>query len=281
MTLVIALKWLFKEGEAVLVSADSKVTMGPVSYEEKKVFPIYAGQIPIAIIGGAGSATLIKQSVRHAEKILLRSASEEWNNKTPSFEQFEETIGKIESALISRFKHLRGEQVEIEFMMVLGSVDLAGKASLYVFDNRGLAEPVHDNPGFALLGRGFFTGGNLLLRLLGYGPEESRYLELGVLSSFLIEAVSEVDSSVGSFSGDSWLMRLEKDEKGDKKIALGQLKAEALKKDKDKVKMRKDMLRRLWRLCEEKGEKAVDKGLKEIGKERKEPQNAFESDEKA
>lgn len=165
--------------------------------------------------------------------------------------------------------------------MVLGSVDIEGKASMYVFDDKGLGEPVHDNPGFAILGRGFFTGGNLLLRLLGYGPEESRYLELGVLPSFLIEAVSEVDSSVGSFSGDSWLMRLEKDEKGDKKKALGQLTAEALKKDKDKVKMRKDMLTRLWRLCEEKGEKAVDKGLKEIGKGRKEPQNAFESDEKA
>jgi len=30
MTLVLALKWLFKEGEGVVMSADSKVTVGPV-----------------------------------------------------------------------------------------------------------------------------------------------------------------------------------------------------------------------------------------------------------
>lgn len=40
MTLLIALKWLFEGKESVVVSSDSKVTFGPVSYETRKVYPI-------------------------------------------------------------------------------------------------------------------------------------------------------------------------------------------------------------------------------------------------
>ncbi|MEM0328132.1 MAG: hypothetical protein QXN53_06130 [Thermoproteota archaeon] len=61
--------------------------------------------------------------------------------------------------------------------MILVSVEHNGKSSIYLFDERGLAQPVHDNPGFAVIGTEFFTGGNLLLRLLGYEPEESYKLD--------------------------------------------------------------------------------------------------------
>jgi len=69
---------------------------------------------------------------------------------------------------------------------------------MYLFDERGLAQPVHDNLGFAVIGTGFFTGGNLLLRLLGYEPGKSYMLDIGALSTFIIDVVSEIDPAVGA-----------------------------------------------------------------------------------
>ncbi|MEM4447251.1 MAG: hypothetical protein QW328_07160 [Nitrososphaerota archaeon] len=116
-------------------------------------------------------------------------------------------VKQVELAFISRFRELRDQGLDLSFSMVLASVDQSGKASMYLFDDRGLAQPVHDNPGFAVIGTGFFTGGNLLLRLLGYEPEESYLLDIGALSTFIIDVVSEIDPVVGPFVGESYYMR--------------------------------------------------------------------------
>jgi hypothetical protein len=143
--------------------------------------------------------------------------------------------------------------------MILASVDESGRASIYLFDNRGLAEPVHDNPGFAVIGTGFFTGGNLLLRLLGYTPQESSVLDIGILSTFIIDVVSEIDPAVGSFIGESYLMRVEKS-----KVVLGPLREEAIKKHKRMAQLRKEMIRRLWRLLDSIGEQEVEAKIEEL-----------------
>ena len=59
-------------------------------------------------------------------------------------------------------------------------------------------------------------------------------MDLGILTSFIIDLVSEVDTSVGPFLGESWLMRIKNG-----KILLGPLKEEAYKKFKEKIKVRK------------------------------------------
>ena len=73
MTLILALKWVLEGKEGVVVSSDSKVTVGPISYETRKVYPILlkVGEeyIPLAIAGGAGDALLIKQGYRLCEKV--------------------------------------------------------------------------------------------------------------------------------------------------------------------------------------------------------------------
>jgi len=147
MTLLIALKWIHKGKEGVVISSDSKVTVGPVSYETRKVYPILLTvdekSVPLAVAGGAGDASIIKQSYRICEKVLRDLAIKEWGNKTPSFDQFEEAVKQIESALIGRFRELRDQGLDLSFRMVLASVDHSGKASMYLFDSRGLAEPVH------------------------------------------------------------------------------------------------------------------------------------------
>jgi hypothetical protein len=146
--------------------------------------------------------------------------------------------------------------------MILSSVDHSGKASIYVLNDKGLAEPAHDNPGFAVIGKGFFTGGNLLLRLLGYSPEGSSAFDLGALSAFIIDVVSEIDPAVGSFVGESYYMRVESG-----KVLLGPLKEEAIKDYKIKVQRRRELLRRLWRLLDVASEEKVEGIIRKLEKE--------------
>ncbi|MEO9365043.1 MULTISPECIES: hypothetical protein [Candidatus Nitrosocaldus] len=260
------MKWIVNEKEGVVVSSDSKVTVGPISYETRKVYPIYltVGEdtVPLAIAGGAGDASIIKQSYRICENILKNLASKEWNNTTPTYEQFEDAVNRIESTLISRFRALREEGLNISFNMILASVDSNGKASIYTFDERGLAEPVHDNPGFAVIGTGFFTGGNLLLRLLGYDHEDGYALDIGMLSTFIIDIVSEIDPAVGSFVGESYYMRVDSGN-----VVLGTLKEEAIKEYKEKARQRKEVFRRIWRMCDVAGEQKVLKKIEELEEE--------------
>jgi hypothetical protein len=250
-------------GEAVVMSSDSRATAGLVAYEVRKIYPIIfkaeGKEVPLAIAGGAGEAAAIKQSYRLCEKILTELALKEWKERTPTFEQFEDAVYQVESALVKRFRELREQGLKPDFSMILASISPQGRASMYVFDSNGLAEPVHDNPGFALIGTGFVTGGNLLLRLLGYSAEESYTLDLGVLSAFIIDVVSEVDPAVGPFVGESYFMRVENGE-----VRLGPLKIEALKEYKQKIPIRRDILQKIWRLLDIVGEEEIIKIIEEL-----------------
>ncbi|MBS7611993.1 hypothetical protein KEJ27_07325 [Candidatus Bathyarchaeota archaeon] len=72
------------------------------------------------------------------EKVLRDLAIREWGKKAPSFEQFEEAVKQVESAFISRFRELHDQRLDLSFSIVLTSVDQSGKASIYLFDERGL-----------------------------------------------------------------------------------------------------------------------------------------------
>jgi len=78
-------------------------------------------------------------------------------------------------------------------------------------------------------------------------------MDLGAVSTFIIDVVSEIDPAVGSFIGESWFMRVEKGE-----VLLGPLKAEAIKEYREKAKLRKGIIRRLWKLLDEFGEQKVE-----------------------
>jgi hypothetical protein len=249
MTLVIALKWLMEGREGVLVSSDSRATFGPITYEVRKIHPIHFThnneEIHLAIAGGAGDSAVVKQGYMIAESIL-EDYSSHVGFRNLTFEEFGKAVQDIETRLIHRFSTLRKEGIEPNFEMILASVDPQGRASMYLFDSMGLAEPVHDNPGFAIIGRGAATGGVLLTRLLGYSIEESPQLDLGMLSTFVIDLVSEVDPSVGPFVGESILMRVENG-----KVVMGPLKMEALRDYKERVVKRKDLIKLIQKLCDD------------------------------
>ena len=77
-----------------------------------------------------------------------------------------------------------------------------------------------------------------------------------MLTAFIIDLVNEVDSSVGPFLGESWLMRAREG-----KVYLGPLREEAYKEFKWKVRARR-LIRRLWLACDELGEERVKEALR-------------------
>ncbi len=262
MTLVIALKWLQNEGEGVLLSSDSRATYGPIAYEVRKIHPIYYKhddeEIDLAVVVGAGEPSVIKYGYSLAESVM-KGRSEQFGLRCLSREEFGEAAREIESKLVSRVSALRKEGIEPDFQMILTGVDQSGKASMYVFDYRGLAEPVHDNPRFAIIGKGSVTGGVLLTRLWGYSPENSAAMDLGVLSAFVIDVVSETDPAVGPFLGESIFMRVQEG-----RVTMGSLEAEALRSYKGKVEKRKALLRQLQALCDQEGEDRVKRVLDKV-----------------
>lgn len=265
MTLVIAFKWITEEGEGILMSSDSRATVGVIAYEVKKIHPIFIlndkEEVDLAIAGGAGNSSIVKQAYNIADSVI-KAYSEKFGIRNLKEQEFKNAIDEIEDRLIRRFAFLRSQGIEPEFEMILGTIDPEKKkALLYLFNNQGLAEPVHEDPGFAIIGTGALTGGLLLTQLLGYSPEKSHKLDLGVLSTFVIDMVSKINPTVGPFvdPNNSFYMRIKQG-----KITMGPLKSEALKEYKNKVEKRKELIRLLQRVCDQKGEEEIRKKLEEL-----------------
>ncbi len=261
MTFVVALVW----GRGVLVTSDSRASTGYLAREERKIHPIifYVGkeEFDIGMICGSGDVALIKQCYQKIEEIF-----KEWffslnKPRNPNEKEFEMLVGKIESYLIDRFNFLRANGITPEITLILASVTLEGKPKLYRFDSRGIAEPLHENPGYVLIGSGTLTGGLLLLKLLNYSPFYKG--DRGLLSSFLIDVVSEVDTTVSPFLGESIYIRYNEEEK---KVVMGALTAQAIKELKWKNKWRRKLIETLWLLADQLGEEKLVEALERIGK---------------
>nr|MDO8099139.1 hypothetical protein [Candidatus Njordarchaeota archaeon] len=267
MTLVLALKWGSPEQESVLVAFDSKATTPfGIAYEVKKVYPVFLDAKPVGMASGAGDEALVKWGFETVDDVLLKLAKQE---SPDSFEAFRKGVREVESRFVKRSSELRNLGVTPGFQLILCGLDAKGKASIYLFDERGLADPRHDSPGYAIIGSGFVTGGTLLLRLLGYKLE----LDLGILTAFILDRVSDVDSTVGPFVGESYLMRISEEKEGRKEIHLGPLTDEALIEYKDKSNRRKELIQQFWQLCDDVREEKVWGALKSLSIEESEETN--------
>ena len=249
MTLILALVW----GRGVVVTADTRASAGPIYGEERKVYPIYtvAGgeELDLAVVAGAGYSALVKQGVE-----LIRSVYMDWfrgvgEARNPTREESLGIVGRVEGELIRRYSMLRGLGVEPDVELLLATVTSEGEPLLYVFDSRGVANPMHEVPGYAVLGAGRVTGAQLLLSLLGYDPRRAASWDHSVFPVFVIDVVSQVDPSVSPFSdpGSSVYIRYDK-ESG--RVVVGPLKEEAFKEVKESVRRRVEAFRKLWRLME-------------------------------
>jgi hypothetical protein len=258
MTLVFAFRWLFEDGDAILMVSDTRATTPfGIMFEAKKIHVVTLGDDKyLGIVGGAGDPALVKWGFEVVDDVLKKHAGDDG---LIFFNDARSAVREMEEILMARLGRLRREGLDPSLQLILGSVDLDGRALLYQFDGRGLAEPVHEDPGYAIIGSGLVTGGILLLRMFGWQQD----MDLGLLTAFILDMVSEVDYSVGPFVGESYLMRLEKSGDG-RSIALGPLKDEVLREYKEKIKARRELLQRIWRLCDTVGEEKILEGLAEL-----------------
>jgi hypothetical protein len=264
LTLVVALVW----GSGVLVTSDSRASTGLVFHEERKVYPIYSsidgGELDLAIAAGAGDAALVKQGFKMVEGVFREWLSDVGEPRNPSLGELEAIVSRVEERLMERYRRLRSLGVDVDASLLLASVSSEGRPVLYTFDSRGLAEPRHDNPGYALLGTGAITGGLLLLRLLDYTLEKAAGWDLGLLSAFLIDAVSEVDPHVSPFLGESWLIRYDPHEA---KVVMGPLREEAYREYKRRIRERRRLIALLWDILERlgaEGEAKVEEAIRAV-----------------
>jgi 20S proteasome alpha/beta subunit len=261
MTLILALKCATTKGEGVLVCADSKATVyGGLAYRVQKIFPIALNpgaekEVDIAIASGAGNEAMVRHAIRLAEKEFIELAEKEWKGGHPSFEQFEYAVRSVENKLITKLAGWRKEGLETSLGMILCGLDLNGKASIYVFDESGLCRPVHDTPGFACIGSGFVTGGNMILQQFWRPELPVDWAQ--ILAAYTIQTVSKVDTNVGPFEGASWYFRIQEG-----KPVMGELKIESLKEYLERVRQREEILKYVWNTCDQVGENTVLELLK-------------------
>lgn len=267
MTLIVALKCTGENGEGVLITSDSKATTyGGLSLKVQKIFPIViydAGkEIDLAIAAGAGYASMVRRAIRIAEKEFGYLAEKEWKKQSPTFDQFEEAVHLIEEKIVSMLSDWKKKDVPISFSMILVGVSPDGKASIYIFDNTGLATPVHDSQGFASIGSGFVTGGSMILNMFWRPDLEASQAQM--LTAYAIQNVSHIDPQVGPFDGASYYFRV----MDNSKPIFGELKSEHLNKYLQRVQKREETIKKIWKLSDELGEDTTFKQVDKIKKRR-------------
>jgi hypothetical protein len=212
MTLVIAFKTVApgeNGGEAVVMSSDSRATMGGLaSFRTKKIYPINVRthdnkELPLALVGSSGDFALIKNVIEIIERRFREKFFGNWNNGRPSYDQFGEAIHNVEQEIINRLRSLRECDIRPEIGLIIAGVDNEGKASLWEMDERGLMRKVDDFPGYVSIGMGFILGGNLLLQMFHDITLQFDVTRGALFSAFIINQVSRNDPSVGPYEGES------------------------------------------------------------------------------
>jgi len=221
---------------------------GLLIYETKKIRSVILktehGGVPLALIGGAGNAAILKQSFEIIEEFLKKNALERWNCDTPTAEQFKMAVRDLERIFTVQYKEFRDLGIVPDAQVLLSSVDVNGEVSIYLIWPNGLAEPIHDSPGFAIIGSGELTGGLLLLRLLLQSTIKDPNC-IGILAAFIVNLVSEVNATVGSFTGDAYFMY-----SSGNKVHISELTQRAAMEFLKISDIRKEILRMIWALCD-------------------------------
>ncbi|WP_181443781.1 hypothetical protein [Saccharolobus sp. E5-1-F] len=257
MTFVIGMVW----GKGVLMVSDSKATLGVTAEEERKIYPIFIvngkKEIDLAILGGSGDASIVKQSYTLIENLFKRYYEKE--GKLPAGDDLDNLVDTIQGSLIQRFSFLRLNGINPEVSLILGTLSEC-EPRLYTFDSSGLYEPRHRDPGYAMIGIGRDTGGLTLLKLFGYNPQKIDW-DMGLLTMFLIDVVSSVNPYVSPVTSylDSLYLRCNENEP-----VLGPLKPESFEEYKVKVRKRIEIIRKVWDLSEKLGEDKVSKALEKL-----------------
>lgn len=221
--------------------------------------PIWIPSAPecdVALLAGAGDVSIIRHGISLLGDTLREHAKSVWKNKSPpTLKDFDDVMNEAEIEIVKKYGMFRNLGLDIAAHMVVATVAGDGRAGLYLIDSRGLMTPMHDNPGYICIGSGFVTGGNLLLNQL-YNPNLDDTAG-AALSAFIINQVSKVDPSVGSFDGESWYFRME-----NIGPVFGKMTDEAFRRFKIDVAGREQLFRTVWEFCDTIGPKDAMKVIR-------------------
>lgn len=261
MTLVMGFVW----GKGVVMVSDSRATVGLATEEERKLYPIFLEvegvEHDLAVVGGAGSASLVKQCFRiverHFKGFFLSS------RRYPETDDVDSIVDAIQGELVQRFSELRSHGVGVDVELMLGMVTAEGEPRLYVYERSGLYEPRHKSPGYAMIGIGRDTGGLLLMSLLGYDAMRASSWDMSIFTAFIVDAISAVNPYVSPLSSflDSIYIRWSEEDGGP---VLGPLRMEAFIEAKQRSSKRLSVYRELWDLMERVGEDVVREALESL-----------------
>jgi hypothetical protein len=273
MTLVMAFRITGEDsGDAIIVTADSRVSGGSTVFETEKITPIAFKDEErtihyLALVTGSGDGAIVKQLTRIVEIELRKLCAEFWKN-TPSFDEFEEAMNQVQYEFWKKLQAFREKAgLTPRFQLLICSVDISGVASMYLFDETGTYNPVHKTPGFACLGRGVDTGGLMIVKQ--FMPKKLTRTSALMLSAYAINMVSELDTSVGKFTGSSYHFGLK-----DGKPVISSFIQDKLDEPIERVVTRVSAMKKTWQLCDLFGESEVlirlfdiSKALSEAAKE--------------
>jgi len=240
MTLVFAAVY----GNGVVIFADSKAASPEVAYEERKIMPIYLDvggeEVDLAAVAGAGDAALVKKGFAVVKRAFVQFYREK--GRHPSSEEVEDIMGKVERRLVNLYSFLKWRGVDAFAEHIVATVSREGEPHLYLC--RGVCQPMHHSPGFAVLGIAEQSA-LVLLRLLGWGPEASWSPEL--LAAFVIDTVAEVVPTVSPLMSfrDTLYIRMQEG-----KVVMGPLREEAFEEAKRRALARRRLFKELWALLE-------------------------------
>lgn len=264
MTLVIGMVW----GDGVLVVGDNRVVDGSTAHSERKVMPIYAvdgsENIGLAIVSGAGDGALVKQGFEVVSSAFTRHYKERPrpDTKLLSDDELGIVLSDVQSRITDMLSQLRSKYVPYDLSLMIATVTMEGPR-LYVVDGRGIIEPVHEDPGYAVLGIGRESA-QLLLRLLGFNKRDSVNWDLGLLGMFIVNMVSKVNPYVSPVEEPGDVMYIRRD--GDS-VSIGMLSPSEFMRMSRRVEDRAALLSLVWRALEhlgDGGEKKVAKYLRRL-----------------
>jgi hypothetical protein len=251
-------------GRGILVTVDGR-SMDPGFPEPRNLrVIIYHGDgkdKPLAIVSGYGDDSILSSLFQIAEDVMIEwfdtVGSRSWRN--PGDMEIRRIVSQIEERILERYRDLKSLGVTPDTQVSMALLTQDGSPKLYHFNEKGLASPRHDAPGYVLLGPlSSVSIAEAFLRAVGYSPHESAGLNVGLLSAFLVSLASEVDSEVFPYIGDSIYMRYDPEETD---VVIGSIKDQVYIKMRERIERRRESLKLLWRamdiLGDEKEERVI------------------------
>jgi hypothetical protein len=252
-------------GKGILVTVDSR-SMDPGFPEPRNVrVIIYRGDgrdKPLAVVSGYGDDSLLSSLFQIAEDVFIEwfdtAGSRSWRN--PGELETRRIVSQIEERILERYKDLKNLGITPNAQLSLALVTQDGSPKLYYFNEKGLASPRHQNPGYIVLGSPTSVAiAEAFIRAVGYSPLESIGLNVGLLSAFMISLASEVDPGVSPYIGDSIYMRYDP---GENDVVVGSIKDQVLIKMMERLERRREAIKLLWRAMDILGDEREERVLR-------------------